>query len=338
MTRALTLTVNGSTVEVEARPRHPAARRAARRARAARVAVRLRHGPVRRLLRADGRRRGAVLRHPAVVGRGHRGGHRRGPRRRRPPHPVQQALLDEQAAQCGFCISGIAVAAAALLERDPHPDEAAVVEALDRNLCRCGAHGRIVAGGRAGGGGRVVTADGPPVLPRHLAANPLLSRWVAVARRRHGRRTRREGGARSGHPHRARPGGRRRARPAPGPGPDAARAHRARPRPGPDGGQHVRARHRPRAAGRRRAPAGAARRRGGRPVGGAGRAGHRRGRDARRPCSGASFVRIAVVGARIKQAAIQGAEARDRRPAAHRAGRLRAAPPRHPARAPTPRS
>ncbi len=59
-------------------------------------------------------------------------------------HPVQQALLDEQAAQCGFCISGIAVAAAALLERDPHPDESAVVEALDRNLCRCGAHGRIV--------------------------------------------------------------------------------------------------------------------------------------------------------------------------------------------------
>ena len=59
-------------------------------------------------------------------------------------HPVQQALIDEQAAQCGFCISGIAVAAAALLERDPHPDERAVVEALDRNLCRCGAHGRIV--------------------------------------------------------------------------------------------------------------------------------------------------------------------------------------------------
>jgi nicotinate dehydrogenase subunit A len=59
-------------------------------------------------------------------------------------HPVQQALLEEQAAQCGFCISGIAVAAAALLERDPHPDEATVVEALDRNLCRCGAHGRIV--------------------------------------------------------------------------------------------------------------------------------------------------------------------------------------------------
>ncbi len=59
-------------------------------------------------------------------------------------HPVQQALIDEQAAQCGFCISGIAVAAATLLETDPNPDEARVIQALDRNLCRCGAHGRIV--------------------------------------------------------------------------------------------------------------------------------------------------------------------------------------------------
>jgi nicotinate dehydrogenase subunit A len=61
------------------------------------------------------------------------------------PHPVQQALLDHQAAQCGFCISGIAVSAAALLAREPHPDRAAVAEALDRNLCRCGAHARILA-------------------------------------------------------------------------------------------------------------------------------------------------------------------------------------------------
>jgi nicotinate dehydrogenase subunit A len=59
-------------------------------------------------------------------------------------HPVQQALLDRQAAQCGFCISGIAVRAAALLEERPQPDAAAVAEALDRNLCRCGAHRRIV--------------------------------------------------------------------------------------------------------------------------------------------------------------------------------------------------
>lgn len=59
-------------------------------------------------------------------------------------HPVQQAILDEQAAQCGFCTSGIVVSAAALLARDPSPDEVAVIEALDRNLCRCGIQRRVV--------------------------------------------------------------------------------------------------------------------------------------------------------------------------------------------------
>ena len=59
-------------------------------------------------------------------------------------HPVQQAVLEEQAAQCAFCISGILVSAATLLESDPRPSEAAVVDALDRNLCRCGVQRRIV--------------------------------------------------------------------------------------------------------------------------------------------------------------------------------------------------
>lgn len=61
------------------------------------------------------------------------------------PHPVQQALLDGQAGQCGFCLSGIAVRAAALVEQEPDASAARVAEALERNLCRCGAHGRIVA-------------------------------------------------------------------------------------------------------------------------------------------------------------------------------------------------
>jgi nicotinate dehydrogenase subunit A len=60
-------------------------------------------------------------------------------------HPVQQAFLDEQAAQCGFCVSGVLVSAAALLADEPHPDEPAVVAALDRNLCRCGSQRRMVA-------------------------------------------------------------------------------------------------------------------------------------------------------------------------------------------------
>lgn len=59
-------------------------------------------------------------------------------------HPVQQAVLDGQAAQCGFCISGILVRAAALLEEHPFPDESQVAAALDRNLCRCGVHRRVV--------------------------------------------------------------------------------------------------------------------------------------------------------------------------------------------------
>ena len=59
-------------------------------------------------------------------------------------HPVQQALLDHQAAQCGFCVSGITVRAAALLDEVPAPDAAIVAQALDRNLCRCGAQRRII--------------------------------------------------------------------------------------------------------------------------------------------------------------------------------------------------
>lgn len=59
-------------------------------------------------------------------------------------HPVQQALLDEQAAQCGYCISGVLVSAATLLDQNPQPDEHAVAQALDGHLCRCGAQHRIV--------------------------------------------------------------------------------------------------------------------------------------------------------------------------------------------------
>ena len=59
-------------------------------------------------------------------------------------HPLQQAFLDEQAAQCAFCVSGVLVSAAALLAEKPAPTEAEVVGALDRNLCRCGVQRRMV--------------------------------------------------------------------------------------------------------------------------------------------------------------------------------------------------
>jgi nicotinate dehydrogenase subunit A len=59
-------------------------------------------------------------------------------------HPLQQAFLEEQAAQCGYCTSGILISAAALLARNPKPTETEVRVALDRNLCRCGSHNRMV--------------------------------------------------------------------------------------------------------------------------------------------------------------------------------------------------
>jgi len=60
------------------------------------------------------------------------------------PHLLQQAFIAEQAAQCGYCTSGMLMTAAALLERSPSPSEAEVKQALDRNLCRCGCYNRIV--------------------------------------------------------------------------------------------------------------------------------------------------------------------------------------------------
>jgi nicotinate dehydrogenase subunit A len=59
-------------------------------------------------------------------------------------HPLQRAFIDEQAAQCGYCISGMIMSAKALLDRNPRPSEEDVREALAANLCRCGTHGRII--------------------------------------------------------------------------------------------------------------------------------------------------------------------------------------------------
>lgn len=60
------------------------------------------------------------------------------------PNPVQRSLIEHQAAQCGFCISGIVVRATALLGENPDASAQDVAEALERNLCRCGSHQRIV--------------------------------------------------------------------------------------------------------------------------------------------------------------------------------------------------
>ncbi len=60
------------------------------------------------------------------------------------PHPLQQAFIDEQAAQCGYCINGMVMTAKALLDRNPTPSEEDIRNALAANLCRCGTHVRIV--------------------------------------------------------------------------------------------------------------------------------------------------------------------------------------------------
>ena len=60
------------------------------------------------------------------------------------PHPLQQAFIDAQAAQCGYCIAGMIMTAKDLLDRNPHPTAAQIRDALAGNLCRCGTHNRIV--------------------------------------------------------------------------------------------------------------------------------------------------------------------------------------------------
>ncbi len=69
------------------------------------------------------------------------------------PHPLQAAFIAEQAAQCGYCINGMLMSAAALLKAKPRPTDAEIRSALDGNLCRCGTHLRILRAVRRAAGG-----------------------------------------------------------------------------------------------------------------------------------------------------------------------------------------
>jgi aerobic-type carbon monoxide dehydrogenase small subunit (CoxS/CutS family) len=60
------------------------------------------------------------------------------------PHPLQQAFIDQQAGQCGYCLSGILISAKALLDKNQNPTRAQITAALDDNICRCGSHNRII--------------------------------------------------------------------------------------------------------------------------------------------------------------------------------------------------
>jgi len=91
-------------------------------------------------------------------------------------HPVQQAFIDEQAAQCGYCTSGMVMAAVGLLRDRPGPTEQEVREALDGNLCRCGTHGRII---RAVQKAAARTSGGSAVVPRPPTGEVLASQVPA---------------------------------------------------------------------------------------------------------------------------------------------------------------
>lgn len=59
-------------------------------------------------------------------------------------HPVQQAMIDEQAVQCGYCFNGMIIKASELLSNNPHPDEAQIRTAMNGHLCRCGSYPRVI--------------------------------------------------------------------------------------------------------------------------------------------------------------------------------------------------
>jgi aerobic-type carbon monoxide dehydrogenase small subunit (CoxS/CutS family) len=59
-------------------------------------------------------------------------------------HPVQQAFLDEEAFQCGYCTPGMILSAVSLLKQNPHPSQSQIVESMDGNVCRCGTYSRII--------------------------------------------------------------------------------------------------------------------------------------------------------------------------------------------------
>jgi nicotinate dehydrogenase subunit A len=60
------------------------------------------------------------------------------------PHPLQKAFIEEQAAQCGMCMNGMIMAAKAFLDKNPHPSDAQIKQALNGNLCRCGSYLRVL--------------------------------------------------------------------------------------------------------------------------------------------------------------------------------------------------
>jgi nicotinate dehydrogenase subunit A len=70
------------------------------------------------------------------------------------PHPLQAAFIEEQAAQCGYCMNGMIMTAKVLLDKNPHPSDEDIKRALEGNLCRCGSHLRVIRAVKRAAGAR----------------------------------------------------------------------------------------------------------------------------------------------------------------------------------------
>ena len=145
MAERITFELNGETQNRRGGTRHAALIRAAQRARAQQPAFRLRARAMRRLHGPCRRRAGAVLL-LAGIGGGRDQGHdpHRARHSRRSPHPLQTAFIAEQVPQCGYCLNGWIMTAAALLRDTPHPSEQQIRDGLSGLKCRCGTHMAIL--------------------------------------------------------------------------------------------------------------------------------------------------------------------------------------------------
>ena len=137
----LTLSINGTDLQVDVPEDMPLLW--VLRAGAHRQQVRLRYRPVRRLHRAPGWPGGARLRLAGRRGEGPQGGDHRTHRQHGLGRKVQQAWLEDEVVQCGYCQCGQIMSAVALLEQNPQPDDRAIDQGMAGNLCRCCTYTRI---------------------------------------------------------------------------------------------------------------------------------------------------------------------------------------------------
>ena len=138
----VSLNVNGKNYQADVDPRTPLLVGVARHARPDRHQIRLRHRPMRRLHRAYRRGRDALLPVPVSAVGARRSRRSRACGRTAHLHKVQQAWIDNDVPQCGYCQSGMIMAVAALLKDNPNPTDADIDGAIT-NICRCGTYQQV---------------------------------------------------------------------------------------------------------------------------------------------------------------------------------------------------